>query len=547
MHFGASVSLSLDLGGRALHQRGYRPKGAAAPLKETLAAAIVRASGWKSTEPFVDPMCGSGTLVVEAAMVALAVPPGARVVLGQWKGHDHERFAALKNELELSRRSAASRPIVILGRDTDPAALQLTQESLRRAGIDHSGIVLERGGVRGARPPGPLGHLIVNPPYGERLGSHGDALRAHVDLGDALRHFPGWRAHVLAGEPRLLKQLGLKSAERRTLYNGPIRCTLATFAIASEMRPSRPRKRPESSMFANRLKKNLRRLGPWAKRHHLDAYRAYDGEIPEYNLAVDRYGDSAIVQEHHRPRSVDPTVADARLRDAMLVVGEVLQLEPSAVHLRVRARGADQYERRAHTEERRIVQEGAHRFEVNLLDYLDTGLFLDHRLLRQRVAESLSHGSRLLNLFAYTCTASVYGAAAGAHVTSVDLSKKYLMWGEDNFRRNAISPEDHAFEVGDVRQFLRRSRDSFDTILLAPPSYSRSSRADVFDLRVHHPELIDRCLERLAPRGALFFSTHARDFQLHPSMSKYSPRDVTEAMTPRDFRSRPHRTWELRR
>ena len=542
VHFGAEVTLAIDLAGRSLHQRHYRPRGARAPLKETLAAAILRASGWSWEEPLLDPMCGSGTLLVEAALMGRQVAPGRRLSLGSWRGHDPELFAEIKADLELRERGAANRKLQIRGRDADPESLRLAGESLRLAGVD--GVTLERGPALEARPfgDGP-GHLVVNPPYGERLGASGDALRAHLDLGTTFRSFPGWQAHVITGEPRLLKQLGLKSRDRRPLYNGPIQCTLASYVIADDAKPSKPRRRPEAEMLLNRLRKNLKRLGKWAKRQQLDAYRLYDAEIPEYNLVVDRYGEHALVQEHHRPRSVDPAVAEARLRDALLVVAEVLELDASAVHLRVRQRGDQQYERRGGAGDRTVVREGESLFEVNLQDYLDTGLFLDHRKLRRLVADEVGTG-RLLNLFAYTCSASVVAARGGATTTSVDLSKTYLRWGEDNFERNDLDPARHRFEPLDVRRFLDhvRGRERWDTILLAPPSFSRSSRADELDLKRDHRQLVEQCLAVLEPGGSLYFSTHARDFELH---SVLEAKEITKATVPQDFRNAPHRTWKI--
>jgi len=544
VHFGDEVTLAVDLAGRSLHQRHYRPRGAKAPLKETLAAAVLRASGWTWEQPLLDPMCGSGTLLVEAALAAREAAPGRRLILGSWRGHDAQVFAELKREVELREKAAAHRTLQIRGRDLDPESLRLAGESLRRAGVH--GVTLEQGPALDARPfgKGP-GHLVVNPPYGERLGASGDALRAHLDLGTTFRNFPSWHAHVITGEPRLLKQLGLKSQARRTLYNGPIECTLASFAMSADARPSKPRRRPEAEMLLNRMRKNLKRLRKWADRQNLDAYRVYDAEIPEYNVVVDRYGDAALVQEHHRPRRVDPAVAEARLRDALLVVAEVLELDETAVHLRVRQRGESQYERRANTGERHLVREGDHQFEVNLLDYQDTGLYLDHRQLRLMAAEA-ARGGRFLNLFAYTCTASVVAAGLGAHTTSVDLSKTYLRWGEDNFQRNDMDPGAQRFEPLDVRRFLShvRGRETWQSILLAPPSFSKSSRADVLDLKRDHRELIEASLAVLAPGGNLFFSTHARDFELDRGLDA---QEITRQTVPQDFRHEPHRTWKLTR
>lgn len=557
LHWAHPCTLSIDLGG-ALHRRGYRPRGAPAPLRETLAAAMLHLSGWTPDATLLDPMCGSGTLLVEGACIARDRAPGLERPLGTWRGHDRGAHSRVLTEARERATAASDRPLAIYGRDRDPEAIALARESLAAAGVAR-GVTLEVGELADARAPTESGHLVVNPPYGERLGTRGDLLRLYPQIGDVLKHrFGGWRAHVLASDRDLLGRVGLRSDSKIELNNGPLECVFASYAIraakSDDASPGWRKARPEAAMFRNRLAKNDRRLRGWAKGQRLDAWRVYDADIPEYNVSIDRYGDAVVLQEHRRPHHVDAKLADARLQDAMLVVKEVLGTEDDALHVRVRVRhrseGAarpGQYEKRADEGVRSVVREGAHLFEVNLNDYLDTGLFLDHRRLRKIVADAAA-GETLLNLFAYTCTASVYAGARGARVTSVDLSAPYLEWGRANFERNEIEPRGHEFVRADVVQWLSGPpREKYRAILLAPPSYSRSKgmRAEL-DVVRDHPALIRDAMRRLAPGGALFFSTHARAFELDASLeSSLVAEEITDATVPRDFPRGPHRTWRF--
>ena len=299
-------------------------------------------------------------------------------------------------------------------------------------------------------------------------------------------------------------------------------------------------------MLANRLRKNRKRLGKWARREGLACWRVYDGDVPEYHLAIDLYGDAAVIQEYRRSGRADPKLADARLQDALLVVPEVLGLAPEDVHLRVRARRPAAAEKRAALGERRPVREGDFTFEVNLTDYLDVGLFPDHRRLRARLRDEARADTRFLNLFAYTCTASVYAAAAGAGATSVDLSNTYLAWGEDHFRRNDLDPRAHRFVRSDARRFLEDCTERFALAFVAPPSFSRSKGAPDFEIQKDHGALLHGVHDVLLPRGVCFFSTHARGFALDERLARRFEVERVDTV-PRDYTRSPHMTWRLAR
>lgn len=546
LHWSRSATLSVDLAG-PLHRRGYRPKGALAPLRETLAAALLRLSEWTPDQALIDPMCGSGTFVVEAACRARRIAPGKSVRLGRWRGHDHARFRALQEEA-LAGEDHES-PLKIFARDRDPEAIALCRESLELAGVQ--GVDLGCEDFKDLEPPaGTTGHVVINPPYGERLGERGELLRLYPLIGDVLKQrFGGWQAHVLASDKQLGGRVGLKAKRKTPVFNGSLDCLFSSYDVRAAKGDATPRwrkPREESSMFENRLRKNRKRLKGWVKGAQLEAWRVYDADIPEYNVAVDVYGDRVLLQEHRRPHSVDPGLADDRLSDAITLAAEVMGVDQDKVHVRVRHRQqGSQYEKRSSSGERFVVREGEHLFEVNLDDYLDTGLFLDHRSLRKMCADAAAGGS-FLNLFAYTCTASVYAAAKGARVTSVDLSGRYLDWGKSNFQRNELEPLEHSFVRSDVVRWLGEHRGRYECVLLAPPSYSKSkSMSGDLDLKRDHVSLIEDAYGCLKPDGVLFFSTHARAFELDGELGKQlGAEEITTKTVPRDF-SKPHRTWRF--
>ncbi|MEE2637698.1 MAG: bifunctional 23S rRNA (guanine(2069)-N(7))-methyltransferase RlmK/23S rRNA (guanine(2445)-N(2))-methyltransferase RlmL [Acidobacteriota bacterium] len=558
---GPQVTVSIDLSGRGLHRRGMDRSGAEAPIKENLAAAILRLAGWPPPDvsrPFVDPMCGSGTFLIEATSMALDIAPGLNRTLGPrgWRGHDRSLWNKLQTDAAARAERATTRTIRVFGSDVSDTALSIAARSLRRARLG-SRVSLRQQSLKDVVPPGSdPGVLVTNPPYGARLGDDTELIPLYELLGDVLKHrYAGWHAWVFTGNLALGKRIGLRAASRQVLYNGPIESRLLEFPISAAptrgtgpgwRRPSR-----ESKALVTRLRKNLTRLRPWAERHALTCYRIYDADVPEYNLAVDWYDGAVRVEEYGRPRKVPPADADRRLRDALLVVQEMLDLDPDAVVLRVRRRRGpgEPHQRPADRHRVRHVRERDLRFEVNLEDYLDTGLFLDDRCLRQLVQER-SLGAHFLNLFSYTCTASVAAAFGGARsTTNVDLSNTSLDWGRRNFALNDLPLQPHRFVRADVSQWLSgEGPNRYDLVFLAPPMHSRSKamQSDL-DVQRDHVDLIQRVGTRLAPTGYILFATNLKGFALdHSGLRGWRALDITEQVTPFDFARRPRlRAWTL--
>lgn len=540
------ITVSFDLTGYSLHQRGYRTQANEAPLKENLAAALLMRAKWPqlATKGYglYDPFCGSGTLVIEAAMMASHIAPGLirqDQSLIHWAQHqpslwDKVRTHALKQVKPL--------PFKLKGSDSDERAIQNAKANASRAGVLPL-VEFEVLALENSKPQTPKGLLICNPPYGERMGEATHLIPLYNQLGVTLHdNFQEWEACVFTSNPLLAKAIGLRSEKQYTFYNGPIECKLYHFHINAQNRLKGQKQdslSPQALMFANRLRKNVQHLQKWAHRNSISCYRVYDADIPEYAFAIDCYNDYALLQEYKAPAHIPQHKTEKRSLDVVQVVPKVLNIMPNQLIIKERKqqKGLNQYQKLKQTNHHLIVTEGAAKFKVNLYDYLDTGLFLDHRLLRLKFSK-LEKGTRFLNCFCYTATASVHAALAGAITTNVDLSNTYLKWAEDNFKLNNLPLTHHQFIQFDVMEWLKLCRDRFDVIFFDPPSFSNSKRMKItLDIQRDQVFLIDAAMKLLKVGGSLYFSTNFRQFKLSSILSeKYSIRDITEETIDLDFK-----------
>ena len=304
--------------------------------------------------------------------------------------------------------------------------------------------------------------------------------------------------------------------------------------------------------FANRLRKNVRHLRKWAKREDVHCWRAYDRDLHEYALAIDLYESLVHVQEYERPPKIDDATAQRRLDEALAVVPEVLDVAPADVFVKVRRRqkAHSQYEKLGESKDFREVREGGHRFLVNLSDYLDTGLFLDHRITRRMIGE-LAAGKSFLNLFCYTGSATVYAAKGGAtRTTSVDLSNTYLDWAARNFELNGLDPATNERVRADCLVWIPEGGSRWDLIFLDPPTFSTSKKMrDTFDVQRDHVGLLRATSKLLAPGGTLIFSNNYRRFEMdRAALPELEIEDVTARTIPPDFERNPkiHNCWRIR-
>ncbi len=298
-------------------------------------------------------------------------------------------------------------------------------------------------------------------------------------------------------------------------------------------------------MFRNRLEKVYRHLSKQAKRQGISCYRLYDHDLPEFPLCIEIYADKLYIAEYKRRHGMTEEEHDEWMERTIETAENVLSVDKSLVFLKLRQRKPGrlgQYQKVDKARHEIVVEENGLKFIVNLSDYLDTGLFLDHRITRQMVREK-SAGKKVLNLFAYTGSFSVYAAAGGAaEVVTVDLSKTYLAWAEKNMQLNGFANLGrYRFVHADVKQYLKQIPGGyFDIIVMDPPTFSNSKRMEDFlDIQRDHPELINVCITALIPGGQLYFSTNFRKFNLEQEkLPADTIKDITKATTPFDFEGR---------
>ncbi len=585
------LTLSLDLTGHSLHQRGYREgEQVTAPLKENVAAAILLRANWaeiaRGGGVFYDPMCGSGTFLIEAAMIASDLAPGLekaeRMALNSWLSHDDKLWQRLIKEAEEREQAGLRNLPNIYGSDLSHRSLDIAEEVIAKAGYADV-IEVKQMSIAQGRKWGDwqTGLIVSNPPYGERLGDLEDVKQTYIQLGDLLKlEFEGWKAAVLTCHKELGMYLGLKAKRSHDFYNGTMECRLfrldieqelyrepamkVSHDLATELNRLQPelKESDNSKMVANRIKKNMKGLKSWIKREEITAYRVYDADIPEYALAMDIYeteesGRWVVVAEYAPPRTVNPAKSKRRLYEAVSILPDVFGVEADRIVFKVRSkqRGNDQYEQLDEKKNYFTIEENQTRLRVNFTDYLDTGLFLDHREVRQLVA-TLSSGKSLLNLFCYTATATAQAVNQGCKSSlSLDMSKTYLYWAKHNFMNNNIDEAKHRLKQENVIEWLETESTAagatkYDVIFLDPPSFSTSKRMDgTLDIQRDYVDLIFKALSLLANNGKLVFSTNLRKFKLDSSQfeDNYIVENITQKTMPQDFKrnQKIHQAWEF--
>ncbi|HII3763038.1 TPA: bifunctional 23S rRNA (guanine(2069)-N(7))-methyltransferase RlmK/23S rRNA (guanine(2445)-N(2))-methyltransferase RlmL [Pasteurella multocida] len=565
--------ISLDLSGDALHMRGYREDTGKAPLRETLAAAIVLRSGWHLGTPLVDPMCGSGTLLIEAAQMQANIAPQLHRLhwgFDFWKGHNQQAWDKVKGEaIELAEQAFnQNQKANFYGCDLDHRVLQKAKRNAQNAGVAHL-IQWQQGDVAALKNPfvEEKGTVICNPPYGERLGTTPALIALYSVFGQRLKQqFADWNVSIFSGEPALLDCLRLRSHRQFKAKNGPLDCVQKNYHISARATASdeNTQNLPEIDRtlsatqvavdFANRLQKNSKKIEKWAKQQGINAYRLYDADLPEYNLAVDRYDDHIVVQEYAAPKNIDENKARQRLLDAVTATLQVTGVETNKLILKVRQKqkGTNQYEKLANKGDYFYVNEYGAKLWVNLTDYLDTGLFLDHRLTRKMLGE-MAKGKDVLNLFAYTGSATVHMALGGAKsTTTVDMSNTYLNWAEQNLLLNELEGKQHKLIQADCLQWLARCDRQFDLIFVDPPTFSNSKRMeDSWDVQRDHIKLMTQLKRILRPNGTIVFSNNKRGFKMDVEGLEtlgLSAVDITAKTLPLDFERNKqiHNCWVVR-
>jgi 23S rRNA (guanine2445-N2)-methyltransferase / 23S rRNA (guanine2069-N7)-methyltransferase len=582
-----TAQLSLDLSGESLHKRGYRDVSIAAPIKENLAAAILLRVGWPKIAAeggsLLDPMCGSGTMLLEGAMMAADFAPGLlREYYGflGWKKHDSGLWQSILTDAQQRRETGLAKMPMIVGFDQDRRAVATALQHVENAGMQGK-IHIEKRDIddASAAESWPKGLIACNPPYGERLGDEAETAELYRRFGEVLKNrFAGWQAAMIISNPELGFRLGIRSQKPITLFNGALECKLLRFNIEDraffepkaksqqeriEQISRRVENDPSDSpaeMFGNRLRKNLKKLSKWAKQNNVSCYRLYDADLPEYAVAVDIYQGEKTwvnVQEYESPKTIDPAKANQRLAGAMSEIPKVLSIPQEQVFLKIRRKqkNTDQYEKQGDSGRFHVIEEAGCKLWVNFEDYLDTGLFLDHRPIRQLIQQQ-AQGKRFLNLFAYTGSASVHAAIGGATSSvTVDMSNTYLDWAKRNFYLNSIRG-DHKLLRANCLQWLAeqtaaKQKPQFDLIFLDPPTFSNSKKMDeAFDVQTDHVQLLKNAASLLASEGVLYFSTNFRRFKMdHSALNGLIIEDISASTIPEDFArdQKIHYCWRISR
>lgn len=599
------ATLTLDTTGIGLHKRGYRRLVAEAQLRETLAAAMVQLSFWRAGRVLADPFCGTGTIPIEAALFGRNMAPGLNreFVAESWPTFDARLWKMAREEArDLARPPLSER---LLGYDVDGEALSLARYHAEQAGVA-ADIHWQQRPFAELRAKAEYGCLITNPPYGERMGADAQIEQLYKTFPLVLRRLPTWSFYILSARPDLEQLVGQRADRRRKLYNGPIECTYYQFhgprppklamttsaadgdrsheinereteaaestadEIHSATLPHQPMcERPgytpafggllpasmrQAEEFANRLRKRARHLRRWPTKRGITCYRLYERDVPEVPLTIDRYEDALHIAEFARPHERTPAQHADWLDLMVRTASEVLDVPRDRIFLkhRQRQRGAAQYGRIDDRRAELVVQEGGLRFLVNLSDYVDAGLYLDHRITRQMVREAAA-GKRFINLFGYTAAFTVYAAAGGAGATTtVDKSATYIDWARRNFELNNLAGPQHRLVRSDIEAFIANlsPRDQWDLAVVDPPTFSNTKGIEAYwDVQRDHALLLQQLARHIVPDGIVFFSTNYRRFKLDEgALGDYSVRDITRQTIPEDFRNqRIHKCWKLAR
>jgi 23S rRNA (guanine2445-N2)-methyltransferase / 23S rRNA (guanine2069-N7)-methyltransferase len=598
------VTLTIDTTGPSLHKRGYRQFASRAPLKETLASAMVLLSFWNGERPMIDPFCGSGTIPIEAALIGRNMAPGLHrsFTANSWPNISPTLWEEAQNEAR--DLAVASIPERIVGTDIDSRVLDSARQNAELAGVSDT-VHFQQRAFEQLTSKRQFGCLIANPPYGHRLHEYRDLEGLYRSIPTILRKLPTWSHYILTAFPVFENLLEKKADRRRKLYNGRIECTyyqyhgprpgdagrapavdncppasvpsagapqavndssaicstpsVAVDSSESKKRPLAPvfgglteKSHEQADLFRRRLEKRARHLRRWPTQRGITCFRLYDRDIPEIPLVVDRYEDHLHIGEFERPHDRDGA-QHADWLDLMLkTAGKALGVDRQRIFLkhRRRQRGTDQHEHFSDRHEEARVGEGGLQFIVNLSDYVDTGLFLDHRITRGMVRDA-AEGKRVLNLFGYTGTFSVYAADGGATSTvTVDWSRSYLEWTQRNLSLNGFSMRQHRIVRSDAREYLRQLplTPVFDLAIVDPPTFSNNKgNLDDWSIQDHYAELINDLIPRMSPGGTIFFSTNFRRFKLDAdAIAASNIREISKHTVPEDFRNRRiHRCWRI--
>ena len=584
------ATLYLNLSGASLHRRGYREEGVQteAPLKETLAASMLLAAGWPDVAAaggmLVDPMCGSGTLAIEAALVVANGAPGLirqRWGFEGWLSHDPDLWEALRAQAQQDLLPPQGKPPIIAG-DIDADAVRIARDNAQRAGVaglirfhvdDAARLARHLHATRHARG----GLLVANPPYGQRLLSQRDLPDVNAALAQAVEALPsGWQVALITPDTSIDTALGRTPDHAIACHNGPLEAHIRLYRDAMAHRTVQdvvslagtqravPVVEVTSAQFATRLRKVAKERSRWARKTSTSAFRVYDADLPDFALSVDLYVGTgpdegrrhAVIEERRRPKSVDGLLAARRLSDAAALASAVLDVPARDVLVRPWQAERDARRQDASDPLPLTVSEDGFAIAIDLQGRPDTGLPLAMRGVRELVG-TRAKGRRVASLFASSGIALIHAAAAGASATTcVDVFADRIDAVRSAMAANGFAGKRYRYACADARTWLEREAQAgrtYDLIVCTPPGWMapREEGGD-WELQRDHVDLLRQVARVLSPTGTIVFAFEARDVRLDQGSLRdqgFSVTDASSQTLPPDFvrSARQHHCYLLER
>lgn len=537
------LHIMLDLSGESLNKRGYRQFCNTTPIKENLGTAIVLNSGWNKNIPMIDPMCGSGTLLIEAAMIASDRAPGLRRLkwgFQSWKQYNQNLWKNVVIEAEERFKIGIKKCFknYFIGYDYNPEIIKKAIINASNAGVLEivQFSTQNLNDLKNIYNTEKIGIILSNPPYGERCQTESQLVGLYVQLGIASKkYFKNWKLSIFSSSIFLLQFLQMHSYKEHAFRNGSLNCIQRNYVVFSQ------NSKFQGNEYKDRLNKNFKILKKWSDLEKLQCFRVYNADLPNYNIIVDVYHTWIVIQEYQAPKLIDYNKALKRLSDAIYYTKEILSISINNIILKTRQKNKNktQYKKLFNRNNFITVQEYRAKFLVNLTDYLDTGLFSDKRLIRKLLG-IMAKGKDFLNLFSYTGTASVYAGLAQANsTTSVDISNTYIKWSMRNMSLNNLTGSQHHFIQTDCLNWIKKTNQKFDLIFINPPTFSNSKKMQKsFDLKRDYLDIMIHLKKILRYNGDIIFSSSTRNFEInfdHIKPMKLHAKKITKKVQSKDF------------
>lgn len=561
---GTRALLGLDLSGEGLHRRGYRLDSGPAPLKENLAAAIMALSGWDGKFPLIDPMCGSATLLIEAALMKADSAPGlGRSYFGLfgWRGHQKSVWDELVAEAldrEASAREQKWPPLI--GYDGNRSAIRAARKNIAQAGFADRILVAPQELHHLKNNFGQAGFLVCNPPYGERLSDSQSVKHLYRHMGDLFQdQFPGWKMALFTAAPDYADRFKLHLDKSVKIFNGPLVCRLfsgspraaSVPAALGEWQISKAVDQDSATELGNRLKKNHRKFHPWACDKKLDWYRLYDRDLPQFNVTIDVTPPRLHIREFPLPSGKDPRSAEERFREVTQTVRNLFAVSRDQVMVHRRVSSRKGQKNRTYRSKQTEIREGKALFLLGGESDPETAFFPDQRFVRNYLGQVVDRGN-FLSIFDTSGGSAISVALEGAiTTTTLGVGARNVELLVNNFSRNGLHPDNHKAVTDSVMNWLKRGRRQFDLIYICfRKKQYRQTNSSVFKVGSDHRFLIDRSIASLSESGRLVVSSLLPNFELDPAvMDAYRCRTMSKKLVSPDLTrgARNFRCWEIYR